>query len=136
MAARIGYKMQEKRKHPRLKEKLPFEIGCDSTVVATETKNISCSGAYCAINKTFPPMSKVKISMAIPNKKGGKIVSKKIICEGVILRCTPPEKDDPPLGSNAAIMFTEISEKDKEVIADYIKLQLMRLKELYQEISK
>ncbi len=128
--------MEEKRRSPRLKEKVPFQIGWDTAVIATETKNISCSGAYCAIDRVLAPMSKVKISMTIPNKKGARIVPKKITCEGVVLRCTPPEKDDPPLGSNAAIMFTKISQKDMDIIADYVKLQLLRLKELYTEINK
>ena len=107
---------KEKRRNPRLKERLPFEIGSQDAAISTETKNISCSGAYCYIDRALPVMSKVKISMVI--------LSKNITCEGVVLRYDPPQKEDNQSGWNTAIMFTKISRQDKNTIADYVKYQL------------
>jgi len=115
----------EKRKHPRLEKKLPFEIGCQYTAIKTETKNISCSGAYCFIDRALPVMSKIKISMAIPAEKDNKVAPKNIACEGIVLRYDPPESADVKTsGWNTAIMFTKISKKDKNTIAEYVKSQL------------
>ena len=69
---------EEKRKNPRIDEKLPFTIGAEKIEILTETKNISCSGAYCAVNKVLPEMSKVMVSMMIPVKKGAKVLPKKL----------------------------------------------------------
>lgn len=121
--------MREKRRHPRVKKKLPFKIGCKRTAILTQTKNISCSGAYCAIDQIIPVMSKVKIAMTIPVQEDDKILQKKIACNGVVVRCGPPEKYEPQLGSNAAIMFTDISKDHKNIIANYVKHQLAKLKQ-------
>lgn len=121
--------MQDMRKDPRVKKKLPFKIGCKRTVILTQTKNISCSGAYCAIDKIIPVMSKVKVAMTIPVQDGRKVLQKKIACNGVVVRCGPPEKYEPRLGSNAAIMFTDISGDQKNIIASYVEHQIAKLKE-------
>jgi len=117
---------EEKRRHPRLEDKLPFTIGAEKVEILTQTKNISCSGAYCAVDRVLPAMSKVMVSMTIPVKQGSKVLPKKITCEGVVLRCNPPEKDQPQIGWNAAIMFNDISEKNKNIIADYVQQQLVK----------
>lgn len=121
--------MQEKRKDPRLNKRLPFEIGCQYAVISTETKNISCSGAYCYIDRAIPVMSRVRISMAIPAREDGGVDEKTIVCEGIVLRYDPPSKEDKdqPAGSNTAIMFTRISKKDKNTIAGYVKNQLAKI---------
>lgn len=108
-------KGKDKRRYPRLNTKLPMEIGSQFMVIKTETKNISCSGAYCHIDSQIPVMSKVKVAMSIPSIKGYGITSKNIACEGVIVRAA---------GCNTAIMFTRISKRDKNSIAEYIKTRL------------
>jgi len=108
-------KDKDKRRHPRITERLPVEIGCKYAVIKTETKNISCSGAYCHVDRAIPVMSKVRVSMAIPTIKEDKIVSKNVSCEGVVLRYD---------GNNTAIMFTKISKKDKDTLAGYVKARL------------
>jgi len=118
----------EKRKNPRVEGKLPFEIGWQYAAIKTETKNISCTGAYCYIKRAVPVMSKVKIAMSIPSIKDAKIAPKSIICEGIVLRYDPSAKNDTQTtGYNAAIMFTKISKKDKNTIADYVKNQLSKI---------
>lgn len=121
--------MEEKRRHPRIKEKLPLKIHTKYTIISTQTKNISCSGAYCAVDKTIPVMSKVRVAMTIPFSKNDKVLSKKIMCDGVVVRCEAPREDEPQLGWNAAVMFTNISKNQKDTIATYINYQLANLKE-------
>lgn len=129
----------EKRKNPRVKSRLPFEIGCQYAAIKTETKNISCTGVYCYVNRAVPIMSKVNIFMSIPLFEEDKIILKSITCEGIILRYDPLSKEDThaslpgkkqgwqTTGCNTAIMFTKISKKDKNTIADYVKNQLSKI---------
>jgi hypothetical protein len=70
-------------------------------------------------------MSKVKVSMSVPAIRQDRILSKNVSCEGIVLRYDPPaEEDTHATGCNTAIMFTKISKKDKDTLAEYVKTRL------------
>ena len=70
-------------------------------------------------------MSKVRVSMSIPAIKKDRILSKNVSCDGIVLRYDPPSKEDAyATGCNTAIMFTKISKKDKDTLAEYVKTRL------------
>ena len=107
----------EKRKNPRLDSNVPVKIIHADGDIVTETANISRSGVYCQVDKNIEPMTKLKINLLLPVKRSGKNTSKKISCEGVVVRT------EPIVGKNryhVAIFFNDISPKDSEIIADYI----------------
>ena len=108
---------QDRRKHPRLASNVPVKISQEDGDVVTETANISSSGAYCRVERYIEPMSKMKICLLIPIKKGMKNSTKKINCEGVVVRA-----DTVPGQSyfNIAIFFSDISRRDADTIADYV----------------
>ena len=62
-------------------------------------------------------MSKLKIHLLLPFKRKDKIVTKKITCEGIVVR-TEPIPDENYF--NVAIFFNDIKLRDAENIADYI----------------
>ncbi len=107
----------ERRRHPRLENHIPLKICSDDFDVVTETKNLSSSGAYCRVNKYLEPMTKLKIHLLLPLKKYHKVVTKKISCEGVVVRSESVPADQ---YFNVAIYFSDIAQKDVNCLNDYI----------------
>ncbi len=111
----------ERREHPRTERTLPLKISKKGLDAITETRNISCSGAYCRVNKPIPLMSKVGITLLLPIHSGSKVSTEKIRCNGVVVRAEPvivKEADTPC--QNIAVFFTELARKDRNKIAQYV----------------
>ena len=111
----------ERRKDPRLENNIPVKICSEDADVVTETLNLSCAGAYCKVNKYFEPMTKLDIVLLMPLRRREKVVTKKISCQGVVVRTEPV-----PGGEqfNIAIFFSDISKRDSNTIADYVNTVL------------
>ncbi len=109
---------KDRRKFQRLNKNLPLKISLDDFDIVTETQNLSCAGAYCQINHFLEPLTKLKIILLLPFKKKNGIVSKKISCQGVVVRTEAiAQKND---CHNIAIYFNDIQKKDFNKISDYI----------------
>ena len=121
----MSHSAPERRKHLRLDNNIPLKICSDDFDVVTETKNLSCSGAYCRINKYLQPMTKLKLHLLLPIKKNNKITTKKISCQGVIVRSESIPGDQ---YFNIAIYFNEIQQRDVNSINDYINSVLSQPK--------
>ena len=111
----------EKRKDPRLDNNIPIRIRCGDGDVVTETKNLSRSGTYCRVNAYIEPMTKLKLQLLVPIRKNGKVVTKKVACQGVVVRS---EAENDEEFHNIAIFFNDISQRDAECIADYVSSHL------------
>lgn len=107
----------EKRRDPRIDSNIPLKICHEQGDIVTETGNISRSGAYCRVNRYIEPMMKMKIHLLLPMKNSSKATTKKISCQGVVVR-TEPVNDSGDF--NIAIFFNEISQKDASVLKDYV----------------
>lgn len=108
---------QERRRSPRIANNIPVKICSEQGDIVTETGNISRSGVYCKVDKYIEPMTKMKVHLLLPVKKGGKNSSKKISCQGVVVRSEALEGQE---SFNIAIFFNDIAQRDAETIADYI----------------
>ena len=111
----------ERRRHPRLDNNVPVKISCEDFDLVTETRNLSCSGAYCQVNKFLEPMTKLKIHLLLPLKKKDKVTTKKITCDGVVVRAESQPGDS---RFNIAIYFSEMPIKDRKCLAEYIEVTL------------
>ena len=116
-----GESMKDRRRHPRAKGNIPVKICGEEFDAVTETKNLSRSGAFCRVNKYIDPMTKLKIQLLLSYKRAGKTVTKKVACEGVIVRVEQNSEGD---CYNTAIYFNDIAEKDANVIADYVHFMI------------
>jgi len=108
---------QERRRDPRLDKNVPVKICLEDGDLVTETANLSRSGAYCLVSSYLEPMTKMKIHLLLPVKKNDKTSTKKISCQGVIVRTEPISGSD---NCNVAIFFNDITQRDADTIADYI----------------
>ena len=106
----------ERRQNPRIDQNLPINVVANGYDFMTQTKNASCLGAYCHIDKYVPPFTKVKIKMALPMQSGRMRMEKEVECEGVIVR----SEDAPSGGFNVAIYFNRIKEMPRQDLASYV----------------
>lgn len=113
----------ERRRSPRVDKNIPLKISSDALDIVTESKNLSCTGAYCIVNKSLDPMTKLRIQLLLPCRQKSKTVIKKISCCGVVVRS---QADKEGKHFSIAIYFNDILEKDKKIITEYIGSALKR----------
>ena len=58
---------QERRKSPRVAQRLTLALTQDDGECVVETMNISASGAYCTMDRFIAPMSKLKVHFELPD---------------------------------------------------------------------
>lgn len=102
----------ERRKFPRIIQRLPIALSVNGYDFSTTTQNISCVGAYCHIDKYVPPFTKVAVKMDLPGASARSNVS----CHGVVVRT----EDDRNAGFNVAIFFNEIRDAERKKISRYL----------------
>lgn len=108
---------REKRRYPRIEKKLPLKIAVDGYDFATTTKNVSCIGAYCHIDKYVPPFTKVAVRMTLSiMDRRHQPKDYNIDCKGVIVRTEDDEKG----GFNIAIFFNKLKDRPQKKISQYI----------------
>ncbi|MDD5561274.1 MAG: PilZ domain-containing protein [Candidatus Omnitrophica bacterium] len=107
--------VKERRIHPRLEHKLPFNVAVNGYDFSTTTHNISCVGAYCHLDKYIPPFTKISVKMSLPHK--GQADRDTIVeCKGVVVR----SEDETSGGFNIAIFFNQIRDEQRKKITAYI----------------
>jgi hypothetical protein len=109
---------EEKRRHLRVEYKIPVKISSDHGDILTETKNLSCSGAFCRVSQRLEPMTKLKIHLLLPLRKSNKFTTKKITCQGVVVRSQAQSGQD---YYDTAIFFSDIAPKDSHTIGEFVE---------------
>jgi len=109
---------QEKRRHPRLERNIPVKISSDHGDILTETKNLSCSGAFFRMEQRLEPMTKLKVYLLLPLRKSDKLTTKKITCQAVVVRTQAVSGEG---GYDTAIFFNDIAPKDSRAIHEFIE---------------
>ncbi|MCR4337475.1 MAG: PilZ domain-containing protein [Candidatus Omnitrophica bacterium] len=116
----------ERRRSPRVQGSVPLKVGGEDFDLVSETKNLSSSGVYCRVNRVIDLMSKIRVQFLLPFKQKGKVTTKKLSCDGVVVRV---EQDGKQQAFNVAIYFTDISKKDKILLEEYIQSAINEKKE-------
>ena len=109
---------QEKRRHLRLEYNIPVKISSDDGDILTETKNLSCSGAFCRMTQRLEPMTRLKVYLLLPLRKSDKVRPKKITCQGVVVRTQAAAEED---YYDTAIFFNDIAPKDSRTINEFVE---------------
>lgn len=108
----IRRKKTERRQYPRIKEQLPLKIVTNGYDFITNTKDLSCVGAYCHVGKYIPPFTKIIAKLTLPLKNNNCDVE----CKGVVVRTDDEKKG----GFNIAVFFNEIKNNHRQKITQYI----------------
>ena len=114
----------ERRKYPRVEEKVPLKIKDEEFDAITVSKNISCSGVFCQVEKVFPLLSKVKVVLLLPAES--KTKAHPIYIDGVVVRSEPVKSASKPNCYNIAIFFSKIRRQDWSKISNYINSILVK----------
>lgn len=112
----------EKRRHPRVDNSVPVKISSCSGDLVTETRNISCSGAYCRVSDYIEPMTRLSLMLLLPTRQGGRASSRKIVCNGIVVRAENIPFEN---AFNIAIFFDDIRPRDSKVLTEYIQTAMM-----------
>lgn len=113
-------KNEERRRFPRIFKNIAIKLKDKEVDFVTETKNISCLGAYCQIDNYLPILTKIRITLLIPKSKSSK-TAKHLVCEGTIVRIEHSNDPLEPHKYNVAIYFNQISKADIKLIDKYVK---------------
>ncbi len=114
--------MDERRKYPRLDKSLPIKLKQDperNFDIATETTNISASGAYCAVTKSIAPMTKLKLVLLLPIHQSKMKKVRKIDCQGIVVR-KEKNNNNKKFPYRIGIFFNEIDSQDRKFLHSYI----------------
>ena len=118
MAARL--KSQERRKAPRVSERVALAVTDAKLTLRTETKNLSASGAYCTLDRFLAPMTKLQLQFELPDGPRHSTVR----CAGVVVRVEPVVANAQQGLYNVAIFFTEVAARDRSVITRFVQRRL------------
>ncbi|MEE9259794.1 MAG: PilZ domain-containing protein [Candidatus Scalindua sediminis] len=114
-------KYVEKRRQPRIKKCISFEIKTNGSTITAESIDLSCIGVNCRVNKYIHVMTNLKIILALPSGDQEK-EAEYVECNGVVVRVDKTSsKADVGNIYNMAIYFNEISESVKEKIVNFLK---------------
>jgi hypothetical protein len=108
----------ERRRQPRVEEKIPLKIKDEGFDAISVTKNISCSGVFCQVDGYFPLLSKVKIVLLLPSE--GKSKAHPVHIDGVVVRSEPVKNFPESNCRNIGIFFNKIKKQDQNRISGYI----------------
>lgn len=112
----------ERRGYPRARVDFALKLEDAISIIETRAKDISCSGLYCQIARPIPVMTKVDIILLLPSHERSVVGITEIKCKGIVVRSQlRAERDE--LFYDTAIFFTELNEKDKDMIAQYVENQ-------------
>ncbi|MFH2137070.1 MAG: PilZ domain-containing protein [Candidatus Omnitrophota bacterium] len=111
----------DRRSCPRYETNLQVNIcGLNSSFTA-ETKNISGSGLYCTVDKFIPVMTKLSLIMIVPLIDKNAKVEKEVKCAAVVVRIDPDIELKTVKNYQLGLFFTEINDKDRDILAQYIR---------------
>lgn len=117
--------LSERRRFPRVVRGLSVKLSSDTFDLIAETQNVSAAGANCLLPQAIPVMTRVALMMLLPTQRTGKPATKRICCEGVVVRSERAKT----VGSGTrlyatAIYFSNIKPADQKAIDAYVKQQL------------
>lgn len=129
----------DNRTHPRFILILPLQISTEDFTLDTTSKNISCSGVFCYVDRFIPLDSKVNVSMRLAYFVDGLKAQRTVKCKAKIVRIDSPS--DKVNGSyRVGIAFEEIAGEDREALKAYIQKKNLKeakeLKKLYLRLKE
>jgi hypothetical protein len=96
----------------------------DVDTARVESINVSANGVYFSSPTFIPELTRLDITLDLPQGEGKKTRGESVVCAGVVVRTDPPEPQAGVTEYEVACYFTSIDEADKEVLESYILKQV------------
>jgi c-di-GMP-binding flagellar brake protein YcgR len=106
----------ERRKYPRVNQNLPIRVAVNGYDFMSSTRDISCVGTYCHVEKYMPPFTRVQVRLSLPIMDQTASTFYDVTCKGVVVR----SEDGNAGGFNIAIFFNDIKDEVRSKISQYI----------------
>ena len=93
------------------------------TQIVTESKNISASGVYCASPHYLAPLSKVALTIVLPNRRSraGEAGPQRLLkCDGIVVRCLPVDDGPRRHTYELACSFIALDPRHRELIEEFV----------------
>ena len=116
------YNRIERRRAPRVKRQIPLKIKIDDYDAVGLTRDLSCIGAYCTINKYIAPFKIISVIFLLPLKMNHRSIVCNVRCRGVIVRAEKNSHNNQEY--NVAIYFNRLKQSDKAKLSQYVKQYL------------
>lgn len=110
---------EERRRYPRSRRGIQALEEKGDQALLNRVDNISGSGVLCHTVKPIPLMTKLGMGLELPAP-----VERRVDCEGVVVRCEADE--DGGDSFKVAILFTQISDDDRDAIHRWVESDLAR----------
>ena len=119
MATRL-MRGQERRRAPRVAERVSVALTEEGKAFQAESENLSAAGVYCTLDRFLPPMTKLQLQFELPD--GARRV--RVRCEGVVVRVEPIIASAERGRYHVAVFFTELAERDRSAISRFVSQRL------------
>lgn len=120
---------QSPRADARLSMRLEGEHDGDRALILAESQNISCSGVYCYSTHYLAPLSKVDLTIVLPQMPDRKTREDLVKCEGIVVRCEATTSRNPVRQYELACMFSDLEGSQRERLEAFVRwrnLQALR----------
>ena len=111
---------QERRRAPRVVERVPVALTDEGKAFQAESENLSATGVYCTLERFIPPMTKLQVQFELPD--GARHV--RIRCEGIVVRVEPVITTATQARYHVAVFFSELTERDRSAISRFVSQRL------------
>ena len=111
----------ERRRAPRVSERVPLGITEGGATLTAETVNLSANGAYCTLDRFLAPMTKLQLDYELPGHTGRRV---RIRCTGVVVRSEPIIVSPHQGRYHVAIFFTDLSERHRSALSRFVRQRL------------
>ena len=90
------------------------------TQIVTESQNISSSGVYCSSPHYLAPLSKVALTIVLPNQKSTQGAQRLLKCDGVVVRCIPDGGRARSVTYQLACSFIGLEPRHRLLLDDFV----------------
>lgn len=90
------------------------------TQIVTESENISVSGVYCSSPHYLAPLSKVALTIVLPNQKSTQGAQRLLKCDGVVVRCQATGAGSRPTAYQLACSFIGLDQRHRLLLDDFV----------------
>jgi len=130
MSPRKGGPRVERRRSIRADASLSMRVegqpaDGDLTKIVTESQNISASGVYCTSPHYLAPLSKVALTIILPNRASKRSADspgarRLLKCDGIVVRCMPSDDRPRTPGYELACSFVGLDSRHRDVIEEFV----------------
>lgn len=108
----------DRRSHDRITAAMPISADLDGRRVPILLVNLSEGGAYCRSEVSFPLMTRLEVSLELPEDEGGGAAGT-VQLPAVVVRCEP----HPTVGANwnLALFFAHLDAGARERLGRYLR---------------